>query len=185
MSEYWYLLPLIIIFTSVLWRQIIKTKVGKRVFDKSILQLPVISGLVRETNSATLARTLSSLTNSGVPLVRSLEIIAGTMGNVYFQEALRDGAEKVKKGAKLSASLKRYDNLYFPIVIQMLEVGEETGETSKVLGELADFLEEEAINSTKNIASLIEPLMMLVVGAAVGFFAISMLQPMYSMLEAV
>lgn len=185
MSKYWYFLLLIAIIVFALWFQIIKTKSGRRAFDRTTLRLPVVSNLIKETNSASFTRTLGSLISAGVPLVRALEIIAGTMSNIYFKEAIIQAVEKVRKGARLSESLKPYDNLYFPIVIQMLEVGEETGETSKVLSELADFLEEETINSTKNLASLIEPLLMLGVGAAVGFFAISMLQPMYSMLEAV
>ena len=118
-------------------------------------------------------------------MVKALEIISGTMGNIYFRESLEEAAEKVRKGARLSETLKPYDNLYLPIIIQMIEVGEETGETSQILNQLADFLEDEVSNATKNMASLIEPLLMLMVGAAVGFFAISMLQPMYSMLESI
>ena len=133
--------------------------------------------------SVQFTRNLSSLISSGVPLVRSLEIIEGTLGNVFFKEAARKAREKVKKGIKLSSALKPYESLYLPIMVQLLEVGEETGETSRVLTELAEFLEEEVVNATKNLASLIEPLLMLLVGAAVGFFAISMIQPMYSMLE--
>ncbi|MDI6891343.1 MAG: type II secretion system F family protein, partial [Thermodesulfovibrionales bacterium] len=76
-------------------------------------------------------------------------------------------------------------NIYPPIVIQMIEVGEETGETSNVLARLAEFYEEEVSNATKNLASVIEPVLMIIIGAAVGFFAISMVQPMYSMLGAI
>ncbi len=181
----WYLLPLIILALVFSLRWVLRTRAGKQFFDKIFLKIPILSQLVRETSSASLARTLGSLISSGVPLVKSLEIIAGTLGNVYFRESLLAAAEKVRKGAKLSDSLKPYENLYLPIVIQMIEVGEETGETSQVLGQLATFLEDEVANTTKNLASLIEPLLMLVVGGAVGFFAISMIQPMYSMLEGI
>ena len=185
LNQRWYLLPFIIVGLVVVFSRIMKTKKGKRFFDRLFLRLPVVSGLIRETNSAVFSRTLSSLISSGIPVVKALEIISGTMGNIYFRESLEEAAEKVRKGARLSETLKPYDNLYLPIIIQMIEVGEETGETSQILNQLADFLEDEVSNATKNMASLIEPLLMLMVGAAVGFFAISMLQPMYSMLESI
>ena len=85
----------------------------------------------------------------------------------------------------MSATLKLYENIYPLTVIQMISVGEETGETSAILLKLADFYEEEVSNATKNLAAVIEPVLMLIIGAAVGFFAVSMVQPMYSMLEAI
>ena len=81
--------------------------------------------------------------------------------------------------------MKSYENIYPSIVIQMLAVGEETGETSSILAQLAEFFEEEVSNATKNLATIIEPVLMLIVGAAIGFFAVSMIQPMYSMLGAI
>ena len=85
----------------------------------------------------------------------------------------------------MSATLKLYENIYPLTVIQMISVGEETGETSAILLKLADFYEEEVSNATKNLAAVIEPVLMLIIGAAVGFFAVSMVQPMYSMLGAI
>lgn len=177
----WFLVGLSTVF--FLASRLLKTKLGREFFDRLVLKTPVLGLLVREMASVQFTRNLSSLISSGVPLVRSLEIIEGTLGNVFFKEAARQAREKVKKGIKLSSALKPYESLYLPIMVQLLEVGEETGETSRVLTELAEFLEEEVVNATKNLASLIEPLLMLLVGAAVGFFAISMIQPMYSMLE--
>jgi len=129
-----------------------------------------------------MVRTLSSLISSGVPIVRSLEVVSGTLGNVYFKEAINEAAKKVRGGEKLSDALKPYQNIYPLVVIQMIAVGEETGETSKILAQLSDFFEEEVGRATKNLASVIEPVIMLIIGAAVGFFAISMVQPIYSML---
>jgi len=185
LRERWYLLPFIVVALVLVVNRINRTKGGKKFFDRLFLRFPILSNLVRETNSAVFSRTLSSLISSGIPMVRALEIISGTMGNVYFKESLQDAAEKVGKGARLSEALKPYNRLYFPIVIQMIEVGEETGETTQILSQLADFLEEEVSNATQNLAAVIEPLLMLLVGAAVGFFAISMLQPMYTMLEGI
>ena len=183
--EKWYLFLLfLVLFVFIFWR-VLKTKKGKAVIDALLLKIPVISSIVGKTNSASMVRTLSSLISSGVPIVRSLEVVSGTLGNVYFKESIREAAEKVRKGEKLSQALKPYQNLYPLIVIQMIAVGEETGETSNILAQLADFFEEEVGRTTKNLASIIEPVIMLIIGAAVGFFAISMVQPMYSMLGAI
>lgn len=181
----WYLVILIIILIVFSLKMALKTKKGKKIIDKLSLKMPIVSSLIKKTNSAYTTRTLSSLIASGVPIVRSLEIVSGALGNIYFKNAILEAAEKVKKGEKLSESLREHEDIYSPIIIQMLEVGEETGETSDILGKLADFYEEEVTNITKNMASIIEPVLMLIIGAAVGFFAISMLQPMYSMLGAI
>jgi len=114
-----------------------------------------------------------------------LEIVSGTLGNIYYREAILQAADKVRKGQKLSLALKPFGSIYPPIVFQMIEVGEETGETSAILSKLADFFEEEISNATKNLASVIEPILMLIIGGAIGFFAISMVQPMYSMLGGI
>ncbi len=163
----------------------LKNKKVKKIVDAIFLRIPIIAPLVKKTNSAVGVRTLSSLIASGVPIVRSLEIVAGTLGNAYYKESMLEASEKVKKGLKLSDALKEYKNLYPLIVFQMIQVGEETGETSSILAKLAEFFEEEIGNATKNLAAVLEPVIMLVIGAAIGFFAISMVQPMYSMLGSI
>lgn len=185
LANYWFWLPLIILFLLFLFRAISKIKIGKRIIDALTLKIPIVSPIIKKTNSAYTVRTLGSLISSGVPIVRSLEVTSGALGNIFYKDALADAAEKVRKGAKLSESLKLYQNIYPILVIQMLEVGEETGQTSDVLAKLADFFEEEVANTTENITTLIEPVIMLVIGAAIGFFAISMVQPLYSMLGAI
>jgi len=182
LANYWYLLPLIILVLVILLRRILKTKSGKRIFDTLTLKIPIVSSLIKKTNSASMVRTLSSLITAGVPIVRSLEIISGAMGNIFYKEAIIDATERVRKGSKLSEVLMKYENIFSSLVIQMIAVGEETGQTSDILGNLADFYEEEVTNSAKNLTSAIEPIIMLIIGGAVGFFAISMIQPMYGML---
>jgi len=174
-----------LIFLIFLFFQILKTKTGKRIFDKISLSLPIFSSLVKKTNSAFTARALSSLISAGVSLPRALEITANTLGNVFYKNALLICAEKVKKGGKLSESLKAYQKIYPLTLISMVEVGEETGETSEVLSKIAQFYENEVADAAKNLTSVIEPILMLIIGAVVGFFAISMVQPMYSMLGAI
>jgi type IV pilus assembly protein PilC len=174
-----------LIFIIFFLIQFLRTRIGKRIFDKISLSIPIFSSLVKKSNSASTARSLSSLISAGVSLPRALEITANTLGNVFYKDALIEAAEKVKKGGKLSESLKAYQKIYPLTLISMIEVGEETGETSEVLSKIADFYESEVSDTAKNLTSIIEPVLMLIIGAAVGFFAISMVQPMYSMMGAI
>ena len=185
LTEKWYLVIVILFVLIFLFWQILKTKSGKKLFDSFTLKFPIISPIIRNTNSAYTVRTLSSLISAGVALPKALEITSRTLGNLFYKNVLSKAAEKVRKGEKLSETLKLYENIYPLTVIQMISVGEETGETSAILSKLADFFEEEVSNATKNLTSVIEPVLMLIIGAAVGFFAVSMVQPMYSMLGAI
>ena len=185
LSEKWYLVILFVFAWAAAFRFILKTKAGKRAWDAFSLRVPVISTLVKRTNAAYTVRTLSSLIAAGTPLLTALRIVAGTLNNFYFKQALTQSIEKVKKGQKFSQALKPYQDLYSVAVIQMIEVGEETGQTSEVLQKLADFYEEEVANATKNLASVIEPVIMLLIGGVVGFFAVSMVQPIYSIMSSV
>ncbi len=181
----WYLLPFIFVLAFAMLRAFLSTNQGKKIRDTMFLHFPVIVQLVKESNAAYITRTLSSLIAAGVPIVQALEIISRSTGNVYFKNAISNSAEQLKKGGKLSEALSPYDNLFPAIVIQMIQVGEETGQTAEILLKVADFFEEEVANTTKNLSSVIEPILMLVIGAVVGFFAISMIQPMYAMLEGI
>ncbi len=160
----------------------LKTKKGKKIIDYLLLKIPFVSSIIKKTNSAHTARTLSSLLSSGVPIVKGLDIISRNLSNIYYKESIINSIDEMKKGGKLSQALAPYSNLYSLLVIQMIEVGEETGQTAKVLSKMSDFLEDEVFNLTKNLSSVIEPILMIVIGAAVGFFAVSMLQPIYSMM---
>lgn len=185
LAEKWYWALLIIIIILLLFRAALKSRSGKRILAWVVLRIPVISGLVKKTNAAATVRTLSSLIVAGVPIVRGLEIVSRALGNFYFREAVKEASEKVRKGEKIAVALKPYHNLYPPLVLEMLEIGEETGETSSILIKLADFYEEEVAVATKNLSAVVEPFLMIVIGATVGFFAISMVQPMYSLLGAI
>jgi len=185
MASRWYILLLVLIASLFLLARALKTEIGKRVLSFLSLKVPIISPIIKKANSAQTIRTLSSLITAGVPITRSLEILSQSLGNLYYQKAMVVAAEKVRKGANLSDALSPYSYIYSPLVIQMVAVGEETGQTAEILEKLADFYEEKVANVTKNLTSIIEPIIMLFIGAAVGFFAISMIQPMYSMLGAV
>jgi len=181
----WYLGAIGIFLGAIVFFQLLKVTEFKKIIDKITIKLPIFSPIIKTTNSAYTVRTLSSLIAAGTPLPRALEVTAGTMSNLYYKNAMEESATKVRKGEKLSAVLSAHKGIYPLIIIQMIAVGEETGETSTILEKLADFFEEEASNATKNLAAVIEPLLMIVIGAAIGFFAVSMIQPMYSMLGAI
>jgi type IV pilus assembly protein PilC len=182
LANFWYLLPVIVFFIIILARVALKTRLGRRLKDFLFLKIPIVSSLVQKTNSAYTVRTLSSLIVAGVPILNALRIVSGTLSNVYYKEALLEIAEQVKKGVKVSEAMSKYKKIYPNLVIQMISVGEETGETSAILQKLSEFFEDEVTRISENLSSLIEPVLMLVVGAAVGFFAISIIQTMYSMI---
>jgi type IV pilus assembly protein PilC len=161
----------------------LKTAAGKRTLGFLVLRTPAVGNIVVKVNCARFARIYSSLLRSGVSVVESLRIVGRTLSNVYYKEALDRGIAEIQKGNDLSKVIGGHPGLFPVLVTQMIEVGEETGKTEEVLEKLAGFYEEEVSQITKNLSSVIEPVLMLVIGGAVGFFAVAMLQPMYSVLE--
>ncbi len=179
----WLGFALIIFILILILIAYLRTDKGKKLKSNLLLKTPIVSKITKETNSSLALRMLSSLLKAGVPIVRALEITSGGLSNFYFKESLINASKIVEKGGKISESLKPYQNLYSPMVLEMMEIGEETGETSEILKGLADFYEEEATNSLNKLSSTIEPLLILIIGGIVGFFAISMLQPIFNITE--
>jgi len=176
---------IILIGLAIAIKLLYKIKSVKKVFHKVYLYLPIFGSLTKKVNSARFSRIISSLIKSGVSIVQSLQIVAGVLTNIHFKNALLEASQEVQKGKELSVSLDKYKNLYTPMVVQMIDVGEKTGNLSEILETLADFYEEEIDNTTKNLSSIIEPVIMIIIGGAVGFFAVSMIQPMYSMMSGI
>ncbi len=159
------------------------TTIGKRFFDWLFLRLPIVGSIIVKVNCARFARIYSSLLKSGVSVMDALAIVKKTLTNVYYQEALEGAISEVQKGVDLSSVILRYPRIFPILVPQIVQVGEETGKTEMVLRKLAEFYEEEVSQITKNMSSIIEPILMLLIGGGVGFFAIAMLTPMYSVME--
>lgn len=185
LASYWYLFLVGLIISAFLLKMAVKTKRGKEISDAFFLKIPIISNIIKKANSAHMTGTLSSLISSGIPITKSLHIVAKTSSNIYYKKALLEASQKMKKGLKLAEGLKKYEKIFPMLVVQMIEIGEETGETSSILKKLSSFYQEEVANATKNLSSIIEPFLMLLIGGAVGFFAISMLQPIYGMLGSI
>ena len=163
----------------------LKTKWGKIATSWAIPKLPVIGALAKETNAARTARTLSSLLNSGVDVLQAIEITQEVLQNVFYKKILRDAAERVEKGTALSEAFIERSDLYPILVGEMILVGEETGQIAGMLGELAIFYENEVERKTKDLSTIIEPLLMVVIGGGVGFFALALIAPIYSIGDAI
>ncbi|HEY9584614.1 MAG TPA: type II secretion system F family protein [Candidatus Paceibacterota bacterium] len=163
----------------------IKTPRGERIFDFISIKFPLIGPMVKETNTARAARTLSSLLASGVNVVEALQITNDVVQNYYFKEVLRKAKESIQKGSPLSTPFSENDQIYPAFFGEMVAAGEETGNLSSMLSDVATFYENEVDEMTKNFSTIIEPLIMIVIGGAVGFFAYAMLTPMYSMMGAI
>ncbi len=163
----------------------IKTGPGKKAFDGFLLKLPAIGQVIMKFNVARFCRTLSSMITSGVSIVQALETVSGTLGNYHYSTSAKDACVKVQKGLNLSEVLKSYGVIYPSMMVHMVEVGEETGSVEMTLKQVAEFYEDEVDQFTANISSVIEPVLMLVMGGAVGIFALAFIQPMYSIMETV
>lgn len=158
-----------------------KTIFGKHILGRITLKLPIIGTIVQEINSARTARTLSSLLSSGVEVVASMKITSGVVQNIHYKEMLTKTADQIQKGASLESLFRPMTKLYPPFVAEMIGVGEETGTLSKTLLEVAIFYENEVAQKTKDMSTVIEPFLMVAIGIGVGFFALAMISPIYSL----
>lgn len=178
------LLVLLGIISVVVFLKIfLGTVPGKKTLSFLTIHLPVISNIVIKVNCARFARIYSSLLKSGINVTDALKIVSNTLTNYYYKKAIEQGMEQIQKGISLSQIIASNGKIFPVLVTQMIEVGEETGKTETVLMKLAEFYEEEVNQITKNMSSIIEPVLMVIIGGAVGFFAVAMLQPMYSLME--
>lgn len=143
--------------------------------------MPVVGELVRETYSARAARTMSSLLSSGVEMLTSISIAAEVVGENVFGAVLIEAEELVRKGEPLSTAFSNHEDLYPVFVSEMILVGEETGKVADMLGQVAEYYEHDVEERTKDLSTIIEPLLMLFIGVFVGIFAVSMIAPIYSL----
>ncbi len=170
----------IVLFVGAVYA-IVRTDWGKRGLDFIFLRIPVIGGIVREVNAARTARTLAALLASGVDVITGLDIVGEVVQNSYFRAVIADAAKGVGAGEPLSAAFIRREDLYPAFVGEMMAVGEETGQVAEMLKRLALFYEDEVDRKTKDMSTIIEPFLMIFIGITVGFFAVSMITPIYQL----
>lgn len=179
-----FLVSMIVAFFGLMYTAV-KTKRGRRILDTIFLHIPLIAPMVKETNSARTARTLSSLLASGVSYLESVRITREVEQNSYYKQILEQVEKNVQLGLPVSKVFSEAEKYYPVFVGEMIAVGEETGELSKMLINVAEFYEGEVDQKTKNLSTIIEPFLMVIIGAGVGFFAISMISPMYSLVDTI
>ena len=158
----------------------LRTPQIKYAFDTVVIRLPVLGDLFQKMNSARTVRTMGSLIQSGVSITEALTITHDVLQNHLYKNVIIEARKNIQKGSTISESFSAHPNLYPVLVGEMIAVGEETGKTGEMLEELALFYENEVSAATKDLSSIIEPVLMVFIGVIVGFFAISMIQPLYS-----
>lgn len=174
---------IIFLILFVFW--FLRTERGRRLVGNTFLRLPLFSTLLKKIYAGRTSRTLASLISSGVNILDALSITEDVLQNYRYKQILENARNDVQKGITLSESFKKAGDLYPVLLGEMLAVGEETGKISEMLNRIAVFFEEDVAETTKDLTTVIEPLLMVVVGVVVGFFAISMITPMYSMMEGI
>ena len=185
LRSYWYIILPLLFSSPFIFRWWKGTERGRQQWDRFLLRVPMqIGPTVRKVTMARFSRTLSTLVAAGVDIIKALEITGQAAGNYVVQSALEQVREKVHAGAGLSEPLADND-VFPPMVAQMMKIGEESGELEKMLSKVADFYEDEVDAAIASLTSIIEPLMMILVGAVVGVIVISMYLPMFKMLQLV
>jgi type IV pilus assembly protein PilC len=182
--SFWWAIFVVEIGGAVAFRRWINSEEGRKAWDAIKLKVPVFGKLVRKTALARFSRTLSALVRSGVPILESLDIVADTSGNNVVSEAVHDTQMGVKQGEPLSRRLEEHD-VFPPMVVQMMAVGEETGALDEMLDKIADFYDAEVEATVDALTSLIEPLLIVVMGVCVGGMIISLYLPMFNIIKLI
>lgn len=162
------------------WRYAMRTKRGRRTFDQIVLKLPVIGSVIRKVVVARFTRTMGTLLASGVPILEAMDIVGKTAGNVIVQEGLLYTKTKISEGKDMATPLME-TGLMPPMVVQMIAVGEQTGALDNMLNKIADFYEEEVDVAVGSMTSLLEPMIMVVLGTVIGGLVLAMYMPVFEM----
>lgn len=177
------LIPIVAIMVTVfLIRRYYKTPAGRLQIDALMLKLPLFGDLNEKSAVARFCRVFGTLTRSGVPIIQSLEIVCNTVGNQVIANAISAAKAEIQQGGMMSLALQKA-NVFPPLAIQMISIGEETGELDSMMMKVADFYEDEVEQALKALTSIIEPLMMVAIAGMVGTILLSMYLPMFSIFD--
>jgi type IV pilus assembly protein PilC len=182
MANYWYVIPLFPLSFYLLIKLIRLTRAGNYALDRITLWIPIIGGLVEKTIVARTMRTLGTLISSGVPILEALSIVKETSNNAVFERMYQRVLESIREGDTIADPL-RESRLVDHMVVNMVEVGEETGDLDTMLYKIADFYDEEVDTLVKSLISLLEPLMIVFLGVTIGAIVISLFLPLIKLLE--
>lgn len=182
-KNFWYIIIPVIIGIVVAVKSYAATSSGKHLFGKIQLKIPAIRNLVVKSACSQMARTLSTLLAAGVPLVEAVDIVAETMSNIWFKEALKEATEQLIIGVPLSQPLQT-SGLFPPMVYHMIHIGEEAGSTEEMLNKLADYYEEEVEMAVQSLMAAMEPMIIIVLACIVGILIAAVMAPMVEMYSA-
>ncbi len=182
MSEFWYAFIIAAVLGVLGLRTWSKTEKGEKAIDQFILNLPVIGILKKKLVLTEFARTLALLITAGVSLLEALDIVGNALASISFREVIHEAKNDVEKGLSLSQALEVHE-IFPPILPQMVSVGEETGRMDEILEKLSEYYEKESEYAVKNLTSMMEPLIMIVLGIGVGFMVISIIMPIYNLTD--
>ncbi len=172
----------IIIAAAIAYRQYSKTKMGRENIDRLSLKMPLFGDLIKKSAVARFSRTFGSLTRSGVPILTALEIVRDTAGNQVIANAVDGSRRDIQQGGMISIALQK-EQVFPPMAIQMISIGEETGELDQMLMKVADFYEDEVEQAVKALTTIIEPIMIVVLGGMVGTILLSMYLPLFKVFD--
>lgn len=181
--NFWYLMviaTIVAFFFLNSWRQ---TETGKFTLDGFILKVPVWGKLQQNANLSEMTRTFSLLVGSGTPIIDALSNVSGATKNIHFEEAIDRVARKVEKGVSLATAFAQ-EKIFPPLVAQMARVGEETGKIDEVMMKISTYFEAEVERSIKALTSVLEPIILVVLGVGVGFLIVSVILPIYNLTKA-
>lgn len=171
---------IIVVILGFIFSKILQTFKGKYYFQSILLKLPVLSPIIKKINLAKFARTMASLLKTDIMIVKSFQITANVLGNLHYRLVFEDISKKIQKGVTINEIMKTYPHLFPPIVTEMIAIGEQTGELDNILQDLAEFYENEVDQIMTSLPSIIEPILILFLGSAVGAMAVAIIMPMYS-----
>jgi type IV pilus assembly protein PilC len=184
MRGYWYILLGVGIGAYVAYKSYAKTEKGRFKVDGIKLKIPVVGELIQKMAISRFSRTFATLIASGVPMMRSLEIVGDTSGNTVIAKAVENARTSIREGQKISSPLAQ-SGLFPSMVTHMIDIGEETGRLSDMLIKVSDFYDQEVDNAVKALTSMIEPCLIVVMGGLVGFIAISIMAPIFKLVSSV
>ncbi len=182
-NQWYYIIGGPILF-FILFKKVYATERGNIEIDRFALKLPVFGMLIRKVSTAKFSRTLGTLLASGVPLIEGMDICARTAGNKIVEIAILNSIEAIKEGETIAAPLAR-ENVFPPMVIQMIDVGESAGALDAMLSKIADFYDEEVDTAVDGLTALLEPMLMVFLGIVVGFIVVAMYLPIFKMGETI
>jgi len=181
---YFYLVLIILVVGGRnLYRKVIKSPKGRYHYDNLRISLPKIGDILKKISLSRFSRNLGTLTSAGVPILRALDITKGISDNIIIDNAIEKIRSGIREGENIAIPMAKFD-IFPPMMIQMVSVGEKSGSLDSMLNKIADFYDNEVSNSIDIIITIIEPMLLLLVGIMVGFIVISMYLPMFNIYKA-